>query len=136
MIKLTIWESQDLFIFNERLTVSKRDSNTIELKSEQNSRVVINAEPLKVEFYIGDYLVLSLNSKHLLKFEHLRVKEYVDFCCIISDSFIFRLFCENKSSFSALMLFMIMISTLANFRIAFYISINFSFWRFTVHPFS
>lgn len=40
-----------------------------------NSKVVLYANPLKVEFYIGDYLVTSFNSKQLLKFEHLRVKQ-------------------------------------------------------------
>lgn len=57
----------------------RRDSNAIELKSDLNSRVVLNSDPLKVEFYIDNYLVLSFNAKQLLKFEHLRAKEYVIF---------------------------------------------------------
>ncbi len=58
-----------------RFVIVKQDAHMVELKSERNSRVVLSADPLKVEFYIGDYLVLSFNSKQLLKFEHLRLKE-------------------------------------------------------------
>lgn len=58
-----------------RFTIVKQDSNQVELKSSYNNRAILYANPLKLEFYIGDYLVSSFNSKHLLKFEHLRVKE-------------------------------------------------------------
>jgi len=52
----------------------KRDAAQIELKSNQSSRIILYANPLKVEFYIEDYLVTTFNSKNLLKFEHLRTK--------------------------------------------------------------
>jgi len=57
-----------------RLEIVKRDAAQIELKSNQSSRIILNANPLKVEFYIEDYLVTTFNSKNLLKFEHLRTK--------------------------------------------------------------
>lgn len=58
----------------ERLEIVNRDDSHIELKSAQNNRVTVYARPLRVDFFIGDYLVTSLNSKNLLKFEHLRSK--------------------------------------------------------------
>jgi alpha 1,3-glucosidase len=58
----------------ERLTIVKKDSNLVEMKSGHDSRVILYTTPLKLEFYIGDYLVVSYNSKSLLKFEHLRTR--------------------------------------------------------------
>lgn len=48
----------------------------VEIKSIHNdNRVILYSKPLKIEFYIGQYLVTSFNSRQLLKFEHLRMKE-------------------------------------------------------------
>jgi alpha 1,3-glucosidase len=72
------FEVQDVIIDDleqEKLEIVKRDAGQIELKSAQDMRVILYANPLKVEFYIEDYLVTSFNSKNLLKFEHLRTKE-------------------------------------------------------------
>ncbi|CAF0929444.1 unnamed protein product [Brachionus calyciflorus] len=61
-------------LVEEKFQVVRKDSNQIELKNGLNNRVVLYAYPLKAEFYIGDFLVTSFNSKNLLKFEHLRTK--------------------------------------------------------------
>jgi len=54
----------------------RRDESLIELKSnEGNNRAILYARPFKLEFYIGDYLVTTFNSRQLLKFEHLRLRE-------------------------------------------------------------
>lgn len=58
----------------ENFIISKKDSDTVELKNGLNNKVILYANPLKAEFYIGDYLVTSFNSKNLLKFEHTRTK--------------------------------------------------------------
>ncbi len=54
----------------------KRDSNTVEVVSDENKslRVLVYSNPFKVEFYTDNQLVVAFNSKHLLKFEHLRTK--------------------------------------------------------------
>lgn len=62
-------------IFLLRFEVVKHDTNSVVLRSKHNNKVVLYFNPLKVEFYIGDYLVTSFNSRQLLKFEHLRQKE-------------------------------------------------------------
>lgn len=72
------FEVQDVIIDDlqqDSFEVVKRDENLIELKTPLNNRVILFSNPLKLDFYIGDYLVTSLNSKNLLKFEHLRTKE-------------------------------------------------------------
>jgi hypothetical protein len=52
----------------------------VELRSSKNdNRVIVYSKPLKIEFYIGQYLVSSFNSRQLLKFEHLRLKEFASF---------------------------------------------------------
>lgn len=62
--------------FYLRLLVVKQDANMIEFKSSSNNnRAILYREPIRLEFFIGDYLVASFNSKNLLKFEHLRLKE-------------------------------------------------------------
>ena len=72
------YEVEDIIIDDlqqERFTILKKDSNLVELKSSQNTRVILYLNPLKLEFYIDGYLVASYNSKSLLKFEHLRTKK-------------------------------------------------------------
>ena len=73
------YEVEDVIIDNleqDKLEIVKQTSNVIELKSNQNkNRVILYSDPLKVEFYIDQYLVISLNSNQFLKFEHLRLKE-------------------------------------------------------------
>lgn len=59
----------------EKFKIIKNDQTLIELQSPLNNRVIVYLNPLKLEFYIGDYLVTSFNSKNLLKFEHLREKK-------------------------------------------------------------
>ena len=54
----------------------------IELRSNINNRAILYSDPFKLDFYIEDYLVTSLNSKHLLKFEHLRAKKF-DFIFLV-----------------------------------------------------
>lgn len=39
-----------------------------------NSRVIFQSSPLQVDFYQDDYHALSLNTKGLMRFEHLRTK--------------------------------------------------------------
>ena len=65
----------NFFDYRKRFTIVKKDSNLVELKSSYNTRVILYFNPLKLEFYIDDYLVASYNSKSLLKFEHLRAKK-------------------------------------------------------------
>lgn len=38
------------------------------------NKAVIHADPLKIDFYNNNYLVVSVNAKGLFKFEHLRTK--------------------------------------------------------------
>jgi hypothetical protein len=54
----------------------RKDSNLVELKSDGNTKVVLHASPFKLELYSDDNLIALFNSKNLLKFEHLRTKEY------------------------------------------------------------
>lgn len=58
----------------EKFVIVRKDSEIVELKNSLNNKVVLYSNPLRAEFYIGDYLVASFNSKNLLKFEHLRNK--------------------------------------------------------------
>lgn len=58
----------------EKFQIVRQDPSQIELKNSLNNRVILYSNPLKVEFYIGDYLVTSFNSRNLLKFEHFRTK--------------------------------------------------------------
>lgn len=59
----------------ENFEIVKQDSESIVLKSSLDNRAVLYSNPFKLEFYIGDYLVTSFNSKNLLKFEHLRTRD-------------------------------------------------------------
>jgi len=48
------------------------------LKEAKESSVVINFKPFKVDFFKGSTLVISMNSRGLMRFEHLREKESAD----------------------------------------------------------
>lgn len=53
----------------------RKDANQVELKSESKIKVILNAKPFKLELFSNDVLIALINSKNLLKFEHLRTKE-------------------------------------------------------------
>ena len=57
------------------MNLIRRDTSQVELKSESNIKVVLNAKPFKLELYSNDVLIALINSKNLLKFEHLRLKQ-------------------------------------------------------------
>lgn len=62
-----------------RLNLIRKSANTIEIKSDTSIKAILYSTPFKLELYSGDYLIALFNSKNLLKFEHLRTKEYVYF---------------------------------------------------------
>lgn len=54
----------------------KRDENSVHLaltQSKENS-VLINFKPLRLDFFKGENLIVSMNSRGLMRFEHLREK--------------------------------------------------------------
>lgn len=58
---------------NYRLTVEKEDGLEIVLASGSN-KAVIAADPFRVDFYESGVLVVSVNARGLMHFEHLRHK--------------------------------------------------------------
>lgn len=60
-------------IFFYRLELVQKSNDKLIVKSGDNS-VHIQAKPLRIDFYNGDDLVVSANSRGLLRFEFLRQK--------------------------------------------------------------
>ena len=56
------------------LKVLQRSSTSITLGFEKN-KVVITAEPFRIDFMTDDEPVISVNAQGLLKFEHYRQKK-------------------------------------------------------------
>lgn len=56
-----------------RLEIGERNQDHIAVQAG-NNKVVLTAEPLKLEFYQGDILVSVVNGKGLFAFEHYRTK--------------------------------------------------------------
>ena len=68
-----------LFIFlffHFSLKLVSQDSNSI-ISVFENTRVVITANPFRIDFHTNDQPTVSINSQGLLKFEHLRKKQWV-----------------------------------------------------------
>jgi hypothetical protein len=63
------------FILFLRITLVRKDANQVELKSESKIKVILNSKPFKLELFSNDVLIALINSKNLLKFEHLRTRE-------------------------------------------------------------
>ena len=66
-----------------RLKVVKKDAQSLTIEcdtdqSEKKNRVVLTYDPFKLDFYMGDRLVVSANSRGLFTFEHLRNKSEGD----------------------------------------------------------
>jgi len=59
-----------------KINIVKKDTSQIHLASvtDKNLKTIITTNPLKFEFFSSDVLITSINSKNLLKFEHLRTK--------------------------------------------------------------
>lgn len=55
------------------LTVESHNDNEVIVTSVGN-RVVLQASPLKIDFYRNDLLAVTLNDRGLMRFEHLRPK--------------------------------------------------------------
>lgn len=55
------------------LNIERESEGELVVVSGKN-KVVIVADPLRVDFYSGELLTVSLNAKGLMNFEHLRVK--------------------------------------------------------------
>lgn len=56
-----------------RLEVLERDKDKIIVRSGDN-KAVVNANPIKIEFFQNDNLVAIVNGKGLFNMEHLRTK--------------------------------------------------------------
>ncbi|KAG8146852.1 putative Neutral alpha-glucosidase AB-like protein, partial [Naja naja] len=58
------------------LSVTGRDENSVELSLEDGShKVILTAKPFRMDLLAGRDLVLSVNSRGLLVFEHLRQRK-------------------------------------------------------------
>ncbi|XP_053224260.1 neutral alpha-glucosidase AB isoform X1 [Podarcis raffonei] len=59
-----------------RLSVTGRDDNSVELSlGEGNHKLILTAKPFRMDLLEGRELVLSVNSRGLLVFEHLRQRK-------------------------------------------------------------
>ncbi|XP_026579889.1 neutral alpha-glucosidase AB-like, partial [Pseudonaja textilis] len=59
-----------------RLSVTGRDENSVELSLEDGShKVILTAKPFRMDLLAGRDLVLSVNSRGLLVFEHLQQRK-------------------------------------------------------------
>ena len=56
------------------LRVLQRSENSITLGFEKN-KIVLTAEPFRIDFLTDDEPVISVNAQGLLKFEHYRMKK-------------------------------------------------------------
>jgi len=59
---------------NAPLKVIAQDTNAVTLGLGAVSKAILTYSPLRVDFYNGENLVLSTNSRGMMKFEHLRHK--------------------------------------------------------------
>ncbi|OQR78940.1 neutral alpha-glucosidase AB-like [Tropilaelaps mercedesae] len=57
------------------LTLRSKTENRLEAMFGTVGRVVVSAEPLRIDVYSGDTLVFSGNARGLMKFEHYRQRE-------------------------------------------------------------
>eukprot|EP00088_Acartia_fossae_P032112 TRINITY_DN3291_c0_g1_i2.p1 TRINITY_DN3291_c0_g1~~TRINITY_DN3291_c0_g1_i2.p1 ORF type:complete len:896 (-),score=202.34 TRINITY_DN3291_c0_g1_i2:157-2844(-) len=57
-----------------------RNENSIQLalKEARDNTVSVNFKPLRLDFFVGENIVMSLNSRGLMRFEHLREKGAAD----------------------------------------------------------
>lgn len=59
-----------------RLSVTGRDDNSVELSlGEGGHKLILTAKPFRMDLLEGRELVLSVNSRGLLVFEHLRLRK-------------------------------------------------------------
>ncbi|XP_071495646.1 neutral alpha-glucosidase AB-like isoform X1 [Diadema antillarum] len=60
-----------------RWTINKQDSSSIEATISTGITMLLSAQPFRMDFYDNKQLVFSVNSRGLMKFEHLRERRNV-----------------------------------------------------------
>lgn len=66
-----------------RLKIVSKDDKSLKIQCDSNNgeaknQVVLTYDPFKIEFYMGDRLIISANSRGLFTFEHMRNKSDQD----------------------------------------------------------
>ncbi|XP_012259626.2 neutral alpha-glucosidase AB [Athalia rosae] len=57
-----------------KIKVLERTAEYIVLGNENNSKAKLIFDPLRIDLFLGDKLVISVNARGLMRFEHLRTK--------------------------------------------------------------
>lgn len=60
-------------LFSDRLTVIEKTAEFISVMAGMN-KVTVHAIPFRVDLFSGDQLVISVNARGLMRFEHMRPK--------------------------------------------------------------
>lgn len=60
-------------LFSGRLTVVEKTAEFISVMAGAN-RVTVHAIPFRIDLFSGDQLVISVNARGLMRFEHIRPK--------------------------------------------------------------
>lgn len=60
-------------MFLDRLNIIEKTAEFISLSAGAN-RVIVHAIPFRVDLFSGDQLVISANTRGLMRFEHIRQK--------------------------------------------------------------
>ena len=63
-----------MIFFSRSLSVEKQSADGLTLNFGK-SMVLVQAEPLRIDVVVNNELLVSINSRGLLKFEHTRRKE-------------------------------------------------------------
>lgn len=62
-----------IFVFCDRLKVIERTAELVSIEAGAN-KVTVHAIPFHVDLFSGDELVISVNARGLMRFEHMRLK--------------------------------------------------------------
>jgi hypothetical protein len=62
-----------LSVFFDRLEVIERTAELVSVKAGGN-KVTVRAIPFHIDLFCGEELVISVNTRGLMRFEHIRLK--------------------------------------------------------------
>lgn len=56
------------------MNITKSDENFVEGTFGKTAKFILHAKPFRLDLFINDIFVISMNSKNLFNFEHYRKK--------------------------------------------------------------
>ncbi|XP_048585965.1 neutral alpha-glucosidase AB isoform X2 [Nematostella vectensis] len=55
--------------------ITKEEANSMHVSFDENSNIIVTYKPLRLDFLVGNEVVVSINTRGLLNFEHYRAKK-------------------------------------------------------------